>query len=803
MDRPSASQQEQMQDQMPAIGASHRGRPLSRAWNRAQGRSRSTTPFGHQLRDGVFSLADRVTRRPGSAARLWARIRASRISTVLLSGLLSVGFLVFYIFVFVAVARIVPEFKIDSWGSMSEVLLGLAGLGFIAVLTWVMFRLFAGSHRDRPGVRMSADFVVQFSLIAMIPIVTTGIFATFLYLGIQSLFSDETRAIYDDAVTVAGAYAQEAEDGLKQTALVFVEQLKTYKDVIGTDSESFQALLKGQAELLGLEAVYITDDDNVTLEGYTAGLERGDKDDFSLSSEVFSQADKARTPVVRPNTWQDQLRAVTRLDPIEGRPSLYLVLVRSIDPQLFGKSDNAGSFWTRYEKFEQSRSGLTFIYILAFVVSGTVVLSVSVAYAMHLSTRVARPLSELASAASRISQGDLAARVSVGPGDDEMATLGHTFNDMATDLQHQRDELISANRQSDQRRRFTEAVLSGVTAGVIGLDWRGTVTLVNKSACTMLERQSSDLLGHSLADAVPELGQLIQETTFGDEPLVHGNLDITVEGGTRNLMVRITSDPSAEDSQDFVVTFDDVTDLVSAQRMSAWADVARRIAHEIRNPLTPIQLSAERLKRKYAKEVVTQPEVFEQCTETIIRQVGDIGRMVDEFSSFARMPGAVIRHEDICELARQTIFLQRVGNPDIEFVPDMPENPIVVECDGRQISQALINLLKNAVEAIDRRQEQDGELADRGRVGVKVASDQGRVEVTVTDNGCGLPKDDRHRLTEPYITHRVKGTGLGLAIVKKIMEDHNGTLKLSDAVKEGKPCGAVIRLSFPMLRPMT
>jgi two-component system nitrogen regulation sensor histidine kinase NtrY len=322
----------------------------------------------------------------------------------------------------------------------------------------------------------------------------------------------------------------------------------------------------------------------------------------------------------------------------------------------------------------------------------------------------------------------------------------------------------------------------------------------------LLSANRDDLIGKDLSDVVPEVGDLIRQALTGAEARVQGHVDVTRGGKTRNLTVTVTRERASEDDRGFVVTFDDITDLISAQRTSAWADVARRIAHEIKNPLTPIQLSAERLRRKYKKEIETDPEVFEQCTQTIIRQVGDIGRMVDEFSSFARMPQPVMKDEDIGELIRHAVFLQRVAQPQITFALLTPDEPIGVECDGRLVSQALTNVLKNAGEAVRAKFGKEGDeehpLSEGGRIEIRLAQDALRVGIEVVDNGVGLPKEDRNRLTEPYVTKRAKGTGLGLAIVKKIMEDHKGALTLEDAPaadETGAPraSGALVRLTFP------
>jgi two-component system nitrogen regulation sensor histidine kinase NtrY len=390
--------------------------------------------------------------------------------------------------------------------------------------------------------------------------------------------------------------------------------------------------------------------------------------------------------------------------------------------------------------------------------------------------------------------------------DDELASLGRAFNRMTAQLQSQRNELVDSHRQAEQRTRFTEAVLSGVSAGVVGLDGQGRADVVNRSALTLLSASREQIVGKDLATAVPELAGLLTDAISGSEGRVQSQIDIARGGKTISLIVTVTRERASEDDRGFVVSFDDITDLIMAQRTSAWADVARRIAHEIKNPLTPIQLSAERLRRKYKKEITTDPEVFEQCTQTIIRQVGDIGRMVDEFSSFARMPQPVMRDEDIGDLIRHAVFLQRVALPQITFALLTPDEAINVECDGRLVSQALTNVLKNAGEAVRAKFGKEGDeehpLAEGGRIEIRLVQDSARVGIEVIDNGIGLPKEDRNRLTEPYVTKRVKGTGLGLAIVKKIMEDHKGALALEDAPKTDetgatRESGALVRLTFP------
>jgi two-component system nitrogen regulation sensor histidine kinase NtrY len=365
---------------------------------------------------------------------------------------------------------------------------------------------------------------------------------------------------------------------------------------------------------------------------------------------------------------------------------------------------------------------------------------------------------------------------------------------MTGQLQTQQTALVDANRQLDERRRFTEAVLSGVTAGVIGLDPDGRVDLPNTSACRLLETTRDQLVGQPLHQVAPQMANLVERARKrpgrGAQDQIHF---IAQDGRTLTLLVRVTVEQEAgRPISGFVVTFDDITELLAAQRKAAWADVARRIAHEIKNPLTPIQLSAERLKRRYLKQIDQDPETFKACTDTIVRQVTDIGRMVDEFSNFARMPEPVMETEDLNQLAEQAIFLQETANPDIAFVRELADQPTRMPCDRRQIDRALTNLLQNAIEAV--RARPDSHELSQGEVRVRVTTEEQACTVEILDNGRGLPAEDRDKLTEPYVTTRERGTGLGLAIVKKIMEDHGGEVALTNR-PEG---GACVRLIFPL-----
>jgi two-component system nitrogen regulation sensor histidine kinase NtrY len=377
----------------------------------------------------------------------------------------------------------------------------------------------------------------------------------------------------------------------------------------------------------------------------------------------------------------------------------------------------------------------------------------------------------------------------------DLGSLGDSFNTMTQELRSQRDDIIRARDQIDARRRFTEAVLAGVGAGVIGLNPEGRINILNRSAARLIDQSEEAAIGTPVTETIPEIADLVEQARAGIQR-VQGTVMVARNGRERTINVRVTTEASPDSEHGYVITLDDITELVSAQRTSAWADVARRIAHEIKNPLTPIQLSAERLRRKFGKNITEDRDVFEQCTDTIIRQVGDIGRMVDEFSSFARMPKPVVEMQDLAETVRQAVFLMRVGNPDVSFESEIPSGPMLAQFDRRLISQALTNLLKNSVEAIS---GMPSDERSKGRVLTRVSISGGDAVIDITDNGAGLPKENRERLLEPYVTTRDKGTGLGLAIVAKIFEDHGGRIELRDAPEDfdgGR--GAWIRASFVM-----
>jgi two-component system nitrogen regulation sensor histidine kinase NtrY len=654
-----------------------------------------------------------------------------------------------------------------------------------AVVARRLVLLWAERRRGLAGARLHARLVLLFSLVAVAPTIIVALFSTlFLNLGMDAWFSDRVRTAVHDSLVVARSYVEEQQRNIGGDALAMATDLRREGPILLAGRQRIEQVMAAQVRVRGLsEAVLLNGQRQVLA---SAGFNLVMEFDADLPDWAIERA-RAGDLVLLPSSTGDRVRALVQISAVD---ETYLYVGRLVDPKLIAHLNASEGAAQLYEDLEGRRSGLQITFVLIFFVLALLILLAAVWIALIVATQLARPIGSLVSAAERISGGDLAVRVDEGPPNDEVGALSRAFNRMTTELASQRRELIEANEQVDERRRFTELVLAGVSAGVVGLDEQGRIQLPNRSASELLATDLGAAVGRPLAEVVPEMAPLLEQMQRRNGRSAEGQVQLTRGNETRTLVVRIVSELDGGDLIRLVVTFDDVTELMSAQRKAAWADVARRIAHEIKNPLTPIQLSAERLKRKYLKEITSDPDTFTVCTDTIVRQVGDIGRMVDEFSSFARMPAPILQRENLVELCRQALFLQQNAHPQIRFATELPPETVPVVCDARQIGQALTNLLKNAVEAIEARL---GEKLPPGRIELALLERDGHVIVQVADNGRGLPASGRERLTEPYVTTRAKGTGLGLAIVKKIMEDHGGQLQLAD--RPGG--GAVVTLIFP------
>lgn len=657
-----------------------------------------------------------------------------------------------------------------------------------AVVARRLVRVWMERRRGSAGSQLHTRFVLLFSLVALTPAIIVSIFsAVFFNFGIQAWFSERVGSALKESLAVADAYLEEHQQVIRGDILAMARDLNRAAPYFADNPKRFRRMVATQGVLRSLNGATVFDSSGRTIVRWALGL--GIADD-PVPGWVIERARKGET-VLLASRADDKLRAVIQLD---GFVDGFLYVSRFVSPQVLDRIKRTKRDVAQYEKLEGQRSSIEITFAMMYVLVALLLLVAAIWVGLTFATRLAQPVSDLVGAAERVRAGDLSARVSEGSSDDEISLLSRAFNRMTEQLGTQRQGLVDANRQLDERRHFIETVLSGVTSGVIGLDADGRLNVANRRASELLADDLNAKIGITLEQTVPELAELLQRVRARTGRLLEAQINVDRGGqGPRTLLVRVAIEIADDVVWGYVVTIDDITELLSAQRKAAWSDVARRIAHEIKNPLTPIQLAAERLRRKYLDEVHSDPETFAACTDTIIRQVSDIGKLVDEFSAFARMPSPVMKTENLAQICRQAMFMHSNAHREIEFVSDIPEQKVEIRCDGRQVGQALTNLLQNAVESIEARQA-GGTDASGGRIAVALRQDGQFVFIEVADNGKGLPRSEIHRLTEPYVTSREKGTGLGLAIVKKIMEDHGGDLMLENLDESG----ARIRLRFVM-----
>jgi len=675
----------------------------------------------------------------------------------------------------------------------------VAVLAINAILCLLLFTLiireiwplWIAHRRGQAAVRLHGRIVAMFSLVAAVPAVVVAIVSALtLSGGLDRWFSERTKAIIENATLVGRAYLNENAGKLAGDTLAMATDVATQSSLLVTEPQRFNLFFSNQANLRGLPVAYLIRKNRSVVQK----AETGFSTELPLPPEqVLEQATQSEPLILTPGGGPTggMIGAVV---PVANNPDLFLYVARSIDKRILGYLAEAESASADYEIAQIRRAGVQLAFALMYSGVALILLLSAIWFGVSFANRLVEPIRRLIGAADQVGRGNYYVQVPVKPSEGDLAHLGQTFNGMTSALRQQRDEVMSANEQLDQRRRFTESVLAGISAGVIGLDHDLVVTIATRSAYQLLDLEEGSLVGRLLGDVVPELAVILTDASEGNRRAMR-EVGLERRGRPRVFLVRVTSEESPAHEHGYVVTLDDISDLVLAQRSAAWADVARRIAHEIKNPLTPIQLSAERLKRRYGSRITEDREVFDQCVDTIIRQVGDIGRMVDEFSSFARMPTAQISRDDLTDTIKQVIFLMRVGNPNVDIVADLPPDRIEADFDRRLLGQALTNVIKNAVEAVTAIPTQ---VESGGKVTVRLEKRADELIIEVTDNGIGLPKDQRERLLEPYMTTREKGTGLGLAIVAKIVEELAGRIELHDApdVASGGH-GALIRLVFP------
>ncbi|MCI2398278.1 PAS domain-containing sensor histidine kinase [Aliiroseovarius subalbicans] len=677
----------------------------------------------------------------------------------------------------------------------------LADIVYVLVVATMVLsgvaRMIAARRRKSAGSRLHLRLTGVFALLALIPTVLVAVFAVLtVNVGLEGWFSERVSGVVGNSLAAAQAYEKEHRDGLQQDAQALANFLNLSRQGsrILPDNALRPLLAQGQTRIQrGLREAYIVNSDGDI-------RVRGDRS-YLFDFEPPSAADLARAlegEVVIIEDWDlNEFRALVHLEAFSDH---LLYISRDVDGEILNLLDETQETVEFYNQLESQRGTLLFEFGLIYVGFAVILIIGAIWVGMWFAERLSTPVGRLAAAAQRVGAGDLDARVIEDDGDDEITDLGRLFNQMTSQLKGQRDRLLDNTQQIERRRRLFDSVLGSVTAGVMGLDNEGRVTFLNRAAMRLLDVEEAAVLDHDLALLVPEFAPVLDVLATGKRETTQQELRLTRQGKQESLLVRMATRRRDDGNlEGYVVAFDDVTDLVSAQRMAAWGDVARRIAHEIKNPLTPIQLSAERIKRKFRKVEGIDTEALDQYTDVIVRQTGDLRRIVDEFSKFARMPEPERREVDLVKLVTDAVVLQRAGQEGVTIVDDLPDGPLLAELDATMIGQALTNLIKNAGEATESLEKigaPDG-YAPEVRITMEVQMDEACI--TISDNGIGLP-EDRARLFEPYVTTRAEGTGLGLPIVKKIIEEHGGSLALTDAPEFAPDAhrGAMAEIRLPL-----
>ena len=674
---------------------------------------------------------------------------------------------------------------------------GIYLLVVISIVGYAVMRMFAARRAKSAGSRLHMRLSRVFAIVALIPTVLVAVFAVVtLSIGVEGWFSKNVQNVVKSSLSAAEAYKNEQRDDLKIDLSFMSVRLNEYKksNSFVSDSDLRVQLISIQKLIQrGLKEAYIIDRNaNLRSRGelsYLFGYEEP-------SDEIMKSAELGDLIIIEdwPN---NEFRSLIRLESFEDK---YLYISRTVDGKILNLLDKTMESAITYNTMESQREKILWSYGLLYLGFATFVILSSILLGMLFAERLSRPVGRLAGAAQRLGAGDFDVKVIEEKGDDEIAMLSRVFNHMTKQVKRQRDDLIAANDYTERRRRLFDSVLSGVTAGVIGLSSDGNIGFINLAAQKLLNLNSDNHEGKSIQIAVPEFIDLFRLIQKNDNKTQQQEIKLTRAGAIEILLVRISARISENELvEGYVITFDDVTNLVSAQRLAAWGDVARRIAHEIKNPLTPIQLSAERLKRKYSPIVGTEDSNLSQYCDVIIRQTNDLRRIVDEFSKFARMPEPIKRPTNVTKLLKDVILLFQVSSPKISIVFNNLYDDFNVSIDETMINQAFTNLIKNAGEAIESKLNSQPDLKFDPEIRITIDQIMNDLEITIEDNGIGLPNQGRSRLFEPYVTNRENGTGLGLSIVKKIIEEHNGTLELLDAspFSEADNFGAKMRIVFP------
>jgi len=698
-------------------------------------------------------------------------------------------------FILMGLAPIKPDRNITRiliYINAVMVLCLLSGIGA------ALYPIIKSRRARRAASRLHTRIITLFSLVAAIPALVIAIVAAFtLNVGLDRWFDINTRQIVASSVNLANAYAGATLQSLQTSSYTMAMQLDNRR-LLTLNRAEYERQLTLQANGRDLLGVFLLRNDGSVI----VSSKRGGEENVPVPPQSWIKEATPDNPVTFQPGAHGYFGVIMKMNDIA---DAWLYAVRETDPRVLEALRLTEINTDHYRALEENRVPTQIAFSVLYVCLFLIMVLIAIWAGIAVADKLVRPIRRLIGAADKVAQGNLSVQVPVHVRDGDLGQLARTFNYMVEQLSSQRNELIAAGEQIDERRRFSEAVLSGVSAGVFGVDEYGFITIINRSAEEMFGLSAAEAAGKSLMAVHAEIGNVFELARQRDRKVYSEQIIVRGRGRSRVYNVQITMEDSAFEHHSWVVTVDDITDLVEAQRSSAWADVARRIAHEIKNPLTPIQLSAERIRRRFGGRMEDEKdkEVFDRCTETIIRQVGDIGRMVDEFSSFARMPKPQLTEMDARAPLKDAAFLIEVARPDIGFERAIADTPLMGAFDEQLIGRAFGNVIKNATEAIDAYHEeaqQAGQAADKGAIILRARQKTDKIVIDIIDNGKGLPKKERQKLLEPYMTMRAKGTGLGLAIVRKIIEEHGGQMELLDAPQGfygGR--GAMVRLSFPVL----
>lgn len=661
-------------------------------------------------------------------------------------------------------------------------LMGLLSLIFAAIVVNRSVKLWASLKSGSVGSRLQTRLVAVFSIIAILPTVVVSVFSTmFFNLGIQSWFDERVSTALEQSVKVAQTYLDEHKSTIRGDAIAMEGDIDREFDNAMLTPEALSNIINTQTLLRSLSDSVVFQPGHILAQSQLS---------FALTFEQIPASNIELANQGEVAIWlegQDKVCALIKLKSLHAPQDAYLLVGRLIDNKVVKYMDVADGSFEQYRKLQANITSKQIQFSLTFIILALLLLFAAMWFGLYFSSRIIVPITKMVKAAERVRAGDFTARVAEGPKNDEIGTLARAFNRMTAELEKQRSDLVEVNRQLDGRRRFMEAVLSGVSAGIIALSRDKIVTLANPGAASLLLLPPDvNIEGQMLTGIVPEFRDIFRLADEKTEPLVQDEITITRRDKSHVLHVRVTTERITGKIEGYIVTFDDITELLVAQRSAAWSDVARRVAHEIKNPLTPILLSTDRLRKKYLPQIAADAENYLKYVDTITKHIGDISRIVEEFVNFARMPAPVIKSEDISSIIRKAVFSEQTTHTDISYSLQLPENPLYVLCDEQQMSRVLLNLLKNAAEALETQTDIKRAIA------VECKTEERGCRLQIMDNGPGFPADKISRLFEPYMTTRAKGTGLGLAIVKKIMDDHKAQLTLENLPQGGASVTIII-----------